>query len=143
MQETIKTNLQLTIAKLELKQLELIDKLSINNNDNDYIIHCITSPITNRIISVNGDWESVIGESEVDSVGRSIFNYAPEYEVNDIMSRQSDRLVVNQVFNNKEYEFESFFCDVITTDGTVKSVSWKSKYFPELNATVSIGRVKK
>ena len=40
-------------------------------------------------------------------------------------------------------EFDSFICDLIDRDGFVVSVDWKAKYFPDINAIVSIGRVTK
>jgi hypothetical protein len=46
--------LQLTFAKLELKQMELIDRLSMKHND--YVIRVIMSTVTDKFVAVNGDW---------------------------------------------------------------------------------------
>jgi len=131
MQKELTSNLKLTIAKLELKQLEFIDKLSVRHND--YVIRCITCPDTNKFLAVNGDWEKVTDFKEVDCVGKVWADFIPESEkVLDKIDR-----------SNKDGGFESFICDVRKKDGTCTSVDWKSKFFPEINAIVTIGRTKK
>ena len=46
----METSLQLTVAKLELKQLEMIEKLSEKHND--YIIRIIQSSVTDKFVAV-------------------------------------------------------------------------------------------
>lgn len=133
MQKELTSSLKMTIAKLELKQLEFIDKLS--KRKNDYVIRCITCPETNKLLAVNGDWEIVTNHLEGDCVGKSMYDFIPEYELQRA-KRQSITLKHTK-------EFDSFVCDIMDKDGCAVSVNWKSKYFPELDATVSIGRVKK
>lgn len=134
MQKEVISSVNLTIAKLELKQLELIDKLSRKKTD-EHIIRCVTCPDTNKFIAVNGDWEKVIGINEYDCIGKSIFDFMPDYE--------KDRAEVQARNLLDSTEFDSFVCDLIDDNGACVSVDWKAKYFPKINATVSIGRVKK
>lgn len=134
MQKEVISNVNLTIAKLELKQLEVIDKLSRKRTD-EHIIRCVTCPDTNKFIAVNGDWEKVIGINEYDCIGKSIFDFMPEYEKERAHTQANKLMDIN--------EFDSFVCDLIDDKGSSVSVDWKSKYFPKINATVSIGRVKK
>ena len=68
------TALQLTIAKLELKQLEMVDRLSEKHND--YVIRFIESSITDKFVAVNGDWELVTGFSEQHCTGLGWVNAA-------------------------------------------------------------------
>ena len=133
MQKELKSSINLTIAKLELKQLEFIDKLS--RKKNDFVIRSVTCPETNEFIAVNGDWERVIGINEFDCIGKSIFDFMPDYEVD--RARKEARLLLETT------EFDSFVCDLLDNDGNAVSVDWKAKYFPQINATVSIGRVSK
>ncbi len=133
MQKELTSSLKMTIAKLELKQLEFIDKLS--KRKNDYIIRCITCPETNKLLAVNGDWEIVTNHLEDECLGKSLYEFMPEYEL-ERAKRQSITL-------KQTKEFDSFICDIIDNNGYVVSVNWTSKFFPELDATVSIGRVKK
>lgn len=134
MQKELISNVNLTIAKLELKQLEVIDKLSRKSNGED-IIRCVTCPTTNKFIAVNGDWEKVIGINEYDCIGKSIFDFMPEYEL-DRAAQQTEKLKESE-------EFDSFECDLLDGKGCAVKVDWKAKYFPQINATVSIGRVKR
>jgi len=131
MQEEITTSLKLTIAKLELKQLEFVDKLSVRNND--YVIRCITCPDTNKFLAVNGDWEKVTHFKEQDCVGKKWTDFIPNSEK---ALEEIDR-------TSGDGGFESFVCDVIKKDGSCASVDWKSKFFPEINAIVTIGRTKR
>jgi len=128
------SKLQLTIAKLELKQLEVIDKLSKKNN-NEYVIRCITCPDTNKFISVNGDWGKVIGFNESECIGKSIFEFIAPYEL--------DRAKLEAIKMKHGEQFDSFICDMIGKNGLPVSVDWRAKYFPNINAIVSIGRVKR
>lgn len=131
MQKEITSNLKMTIAKLELKQLEFIDKLSLIHND--YVIRCITCPDTNEFLAVNGDWEKVTNFKEKDCVGKKWGDFISAPIVKTINS--------TDIADN--CEFDSFVCDVTKKDGTSTSVNWKSKFFPEINAVVAIGRAKK
>lgn len=133
MQKELTSNLKMTIAKLELKQLEFIDKLS--SRKNHYVIRCITCPDTNEFLAINGDWERVTNHSEEDCLGKTVYDFMPEYELKRA-KHQSNNLKHNR-------EFDSFVCDIVNKDGDYISVDWKSKYFPEINATISIGRVEK
>ena len=133
MEKELTSNLKLTIAKLELKQLECIDKLS--QRDNDYIIRCITCPDTNELLAVNGDWEAVTNHKESDCVGKPVADFIPDYEFKRYKSKTGDLMNL--------LGFDSFVCDIMNKDGYPVSVNWKEKYFPDINATVSIGRVKK
>ena len=128
MQKEITSNLTLTIAKLELKQLEVIDKLSEKYNDN--VIRCITNPDTLELIAVNGDWEKVTGFKDKACIGMCFNDFIPE---NQYAPRNT----------TIEEDFVSYNCDMITKSGVPVNVNWKTKHFPELNAAVSIGRVKK
>jgi PAS domain-containing protein len=133
MQKELTSNLKMTIAKLELKQLEFINKLSLRNDD--YIIRCITCPETSELLALNGDWERVTNHSENECIGKTIYEFMPDYEL------RRAKVQSNKLKNKKE--FDSFVCDILDKDGCAISVDWKSKYFPNINATVSIGRVKK
>lgn len=129
MQKEITSNLTLTIAKLELKQLEVIDKLSEKHNDN--VIRCITNPDTLELIAVNGDWERVTGFKDKACVGMCFTDFIPEDQSH----------VTNTSID--ENDFLSYNSNMITKSGVPVNVNWKTKHFPELNAAVSIGRVKK
>lgn len=131
MQKEITSSLKMIIAKLELKQLEFIDKLSLIHND--YVIRCITCPDTNEFLAVNGDWERVTDFKEKDCVGKKWGDFISKPPMN----------IVNSDDDKNTDDFDSFVCDVVKKDGTRSSVNWKSKFFPEINAVVSIGRAKK
>ena len=126
MQKGITTNLTLAIANLELKQLEVIDKLSERHDD--YVIRCITCPDTSKVLAVNGDWEKVTGFNERSCIG---------LDINDFVSRRQLAPPI------PDGEFENYSCDMITKDGSLVNVNWKTKHFPDIDASVSIGRVKK
>jgi PAS domain-containing protein len=130
MQKEITNNLQYIIAKLELKQLEFIDKLS--KRSDDYVIRCITSPIDNRFIAVNGDWETVTGFDD---------DLCVDMEWSDFIKGENVDMMSTSLFNDSE--FVSFVCDIVTKCGDSISVDWKSKYFPEIDGIISIGRLKK
>ena len=129
----MKSNLELTIAKLELKQLEVIDKIS--KSSNDYIIRCITCPETNEFLAVNGDWKKVVGWEESDCIGKTIFDFMAPYEL--------DRAKLESIKLKTSSTFDSFICDIMNKNGDPVRVDWKAKFHPEINATVSIGRVKR
>ena len=75
--------LQLTVAKLELKQLELVEKLSERHND--YVIRLIQSSITDKFIAVNGDWELLTGIMESNCIGKGWENIIPKNEVQSVI----------------------------------------------------------
>ncbi len=124
--------LQLTVAKLELKQLELIDKLSKKHND--YVIRVIMSTITDKFVAVNGDWELVTGLKESYCMNKSWQDIAPKNEINGIINN------IDLIKKNKS-DFETFKSNIIKKDNSLLSVNWKGKYFPEINGLVLIGRV--
>jgi len=132
MQKEIKSNLTLTIAKLELKQLEFIDKLSTKHDD--YIIRCVTSPDTYKFLALNGDWEKVTNFTEEECVGKSW---------NEFVKEPTDIIKTSEEAFDKDGGFDTYICDVKKQDGSYISVSWKAKLFTNINAIVSIGRVKK
>jgi len=134
MQKEITNNLQLTIAKLELKQLEFIDKVSKKHND--YVIRCITDPIKKTFIAVNGDWKKVTGYGEDFCVGKEWSEFIPDEHAEVVISEASSIL-------DEEGGFDSFVCDIVSVTGELISVDWKAKFYPEINSVVSIGRVKK
>ena len=78
--------LQLTIAKLELKQLEMIDKLSEKHND--YVIRLIQSSVTDKFVAVNGDWELVTGYKESYCLNKGWEDILPVSYLNDIILYQ-------------------------------------------------------
>jgi PAS domain S-box-containing protein len=124
--------LQLTIAKLELKQLEMVDRLSEKHND--YVIRFIESSITDKFVAANGDWELVTGFSEQHCIGLGWENIIPKYDLNKVLN-SVDRIKKN------DNEFDSFTSELIKKDGKILKVIWKGKYFPEINGLVFIGRV--
>lgn len=126
------TQLQLTVAKLELKQLELIDKLSEKHND--YVIRIIQSSITDKFVAVNGDWELITGFKECDFINLGWENL----------------IITNQYSVFKEIElikktkdFHSFDTTIQISNNKTILVNWKGKYFPEINGLVFIGRVER
>lgn len=125
MQEEV-TSLKMTIAQLELKQLEVIDKLSEKHDD--YVIRCITCPETSKVLAVNGDWERVTGFKESSCVG---------IDINKFITRRQLSTPI------PDGEFENYNCDIIIKDGSSVTVHWKTKHFSNIDATVSIGRVRK
>lgn len=129
----METSLQLTVAKLELKQLEMIEKLSEKHND--YVIRIIQSSITDKFAAVNGDWELVTGLKELDCVGKGWENIIPIPEVPKVFKHISDI--------KKHDNFDCFTTNLMIRDKKVVSVNWKGKYFPEINGLVFIGRVKR
>lgn len=129
----MKSSLELTIAKLELKQLEVIDKIS--KSSNDYIIRCITCPNSNEFLAVNGDWKKVVGWEEEECVGKTIFDFIAPYEV--------ERAKLEGLKLKTLSTFDSFICDMMNKDGDTISVDWKARFYPDINSIVSIGRVKK
>jgi hypothetical protein len=124
--------LQLTVAKLELKQLELVEKLSERHND--YVIRLIQSSITDKFIAVNGDWELLTGIMETNCIGKGWENIIPKNEVQSVIKH------INTIKKDTQY-FDGFSSTLYKRDGDLISVSWKGKYFPEINGLVFIGRV--
>ena len=126
--------LKMIISKLKLKELEVVDRLS--NRHNDYVIRCITDPTTFKFIAVNGDWSNVTGYSEKECIGKSWVDFIPEKDKNKII-QESQTLVKN------DEGYDEFTCDIIGLNNKPISVRWKARFYPELNATVSIGKVSK
>ena len=126
--------LQLTFAKLELKQMELIDRLSKKHNDN--VIRVIMSSITDKFVAVNGDWETVTGFKESYCIDKSWEDITSGNEIKNV-SGYIDSLKTNQnTFQNCKF-------NIIKKDGKFLPVSWTGKYFSEINGIVLIGRVSK
>lgn len=126
------TQLQLTVAKLELKQLELVEKLSEKHND--YVIRLIQSSTTDKFIAVNGDWEMLTGILESNCVGNDWCDIVPKNEISTVNKH------VDLIKKGGEY-FDGFKSTLYKKDGGLISVNWKGKYFPEINGLVFIGRV--
>jgi PAS domain S-box-containing protein len=126
------TPLQLTIAKLELKQLELVDRLSEKHND--YVIRFIESSITDKFVAVNGDWELVTGFSEEYCTGFGWEDIVPAKDLNSILKH------VDEIKRGNE-NFDTFKSELIKKDGKLVQVVWRGKYFPEINGLIFIGRV--
>lgn len=124
--------LELTIAKLELKQLEVIDKLSEKHDD--YVIRCVIDPITSKFLEINGDWEKVTGFSERSSLGKPWTDFI--VGENDLIIENTKHLIYS------DSKFSKYECNIATRFGSVL-VKWKTMYHPEINSIVSIGRVKK
>lgn len=125
--------LQLTIAKLELKQLEMIDKLSEKHND--YVIRLIQSSVTDKFVAVNGDWELVTGYKESYCLNKGWEDILPVSYLND-MTNHID--LIKKIDN-----FDGFKSNIISKSGGLINVYWKCKYFPEINGLIFIGRVKR
>jgi len=126
------TALQLTIAKLELKQLEMVDRLSEKHND--YVIRLIESSITDKFVAVNGDWELVTGFNESYCTELGWEKIVPKKDLNSVLKNVED------IKKGKE-NFNTFKSDLIKKDGKLVNVIWKGKYFPEINGLIFIGRV--
>lgn len=126
------SQLQLTVAKLELKQLELVEKLSERHND--YVIRLIQSTTDDKFIAVNGDWELLTGIMESNCIGKGWCDIVPRSELKSVINHVDDMKL------GGEY-FDGFKSTLYKKDGGLISVSWKGKYFPEINGLVFIGRV--
>jgi hypothetical protein len=127
------TPLHLTVAKLELKQLEMLDKISKKNDE--YIIRLIASTITDKFVTVNGDWDLVTGRDEKCCIDGGWENIVPKEELQKIynfvdMVRCGD---VKTELSSKLKSYNNKTIDVI----------WRGKYFPEINGIIFIGKVKK
>jgi len=125
--------LQLTIAKLELKQLEMIDKLSEKHSD--YVVRLIQSSVTDKFIMVNGDWELITGFKESYCSDKGWEDLLPQSDLKNML-KQIDLVKTN---NN----IKSFKTSLLMKSGNVITVSWKCKYFAEINGLIFIGRVKR
>lgn len=127
------TQLQLTVAKLELKQLEMIDRLSEKHND--YVIRIVQSSVTDKFVAVNGDWELITGFKESDFVNRGW---------DDLVMNRDKHNVFNQIeLIKKTKDFHTFNTAIEISNNKLIYVNWKGKYFPEINGLVFIGRVKR
>ena len=127
------TQLQLTVAKLELKQLELIDKLSEKHND--YVIRIVQSSITDKFVAVNGDWELITGFKECDFVSRGWEDL--------IVNKDKDNVFKKIELIKKTKDFQTFNTTIEISNNKLMVVNWKGKYFSEINGLVFIGRVKR
>jgi PAS domain S-box-containing protein len=136
MQQTItkKSNLTGIIAKLKLKELEIIDRLSTRHED--YVLRCIINPKTSTFSAVNGDWEKVTGYREQACINRNWLDFIPKHEKKDILAK------VKVIFGHAQ-EFTEFWCNILDVNGRILPVCWSAKYYPELNAIVSIGKIEK
>lgn len=122
------------IAKLKLKELEIVDRLS--DAHNDYVIRCITDPITHRYIAVNGSWDILTGYNSSECVGKLWKDFIPTSELSKVFCETQELIKDSNGFN-------TYKCNFIKRDGSTIYVNWKSKYYKEINAVVSIGRVPK
>jgi len=123
--------LQLTIAKLELKQLEMIDKLSEKHND--YVIRLIQSSVTDKFVAVNGDWELVTGFKESYCSGKGWEDLLPESDLKNMLKHID-------LVKSSDY-FDGFKSNLLMKGGKAINVYWKCKFFPEINGLIFIGRV--
>ena len=110
----------------------MVEKLSERHND--YVIRLIQSSITDKFIAVNGDWELLTGIMESNCIGKSWENIIPKNEVQSVIKH------INTIKKDTQY-FDGFNSTLYKRDGDLISVSWKGKYFPEINGLVFIGRV--
>jgi PAS domain S-box-containing protein len=136
MQQTItkKSNLTGIIAKLKLKELEIIDRLSTRHED--YVLRCIINPKTSTFSAVNGDWEKVTGYQEQACINRNWLDFIPKHETTEVLAK------AKVIFGNA-HEFTKLWCNILDVHGKILPVCWSAKYYPELNAIVSIGKVDK
>lgn len=125
--------LQLTIAKLELKQLEMIDRLSEKHND--YVIRLVQSTKDNNFLSVNGDWELISQYKEEDFIGKSWDSILNNNDVASVKKHVDDI--------KKMKTFYPFNCNIKVKNNRLVNVDWKGKYFPEIDSVIYIGRVKR
>ena len=128
MQKEIMSSLQLTVAKLELKQLEVVDKLS-TKTDTEYVVRCIIDPLTTKIMDVNGDWEIVTGYNEGSCVGENWLNFIEK-------ERGEVEHFIEMALSSVN-EFVEYKTKLLTVDGMV-DVRWKARYFPDIDAMISI-----
>jgi hypothetical protein len=128
------TKLNSIIARLKLKELEMVDRISVSHNQ--YVIRCITNPDTYEFIAVNGDWNKVTGHPEKECLGMTWLDFIPKDEV-DVVKREAQSLF------EKNKSFENLCCNILGINGEKIPVCWKAKYYPEINAVVSIGKVAK
>lgn len=124
--------LQLTFAKLELKQMELIDRLSMKHND--YVIRVIMSTVTDKFVAVNGDWELVTGFKESYCIDKTWEDIALKSQIKNVLGYMD-------YLKKSQNTFQKTKFDIIKKDGKILSVDWTGKYFPEINGMVLIGRV--
>jgi len=124
--------LQLTFAKLELKQMELIDRLSMKHND--YVIRVIMSTVTDKFVAVNGDWELVTGFKESYCIDKTWEDIAPKNQIKNVLGYMD-------YLKKSQNTFQKTKFDIIKKDGKILSVDWTGKYFQEINGMVLIGRV--
>jgi len=100
----------------------LQDVIKTNDNKNQEVIETIIKHIDDRIEMIssrcNKGWEHIVPKNELTSVIKHIDN----------------------IKKGGQY-FDGFKSTLYKKDGNLISVSWKGKYFPEINGLVFIGRV--
>ena len=128
------SQLHLAVAKLELKQLEVIDKLSKKHND--YVIRIIASSKDDKFVALNGDWELLTGNEEDCCKEGGWSKIIPERDLSNVLKH------IDLIKSGTD-DFDSFESDVYRKDGKTIHVKWKGKFFPEIDGLVFIGRVKK
>jgi len=129
-------DLKTIIAKLRLKELEVIEKISTPGDD--LIIRAITDPQTQSFIAVNGDWEKVSGYTSAECIGENWLSFTCPSEREVMTNRRS-----NEINTDSDESFDEFEFNLISKDGQKIFSKWKSKYYKDINATVSIGRINK
>jgi|GEM_PF-5257300 len=125
-------NLRKTLAKLRLKELEMIDRLS-DGNGKFYVIRCEIDPNTLQFKAVNGDWERVTGFTESQCVGKEWPKFLQE-EDRDKALKISEKARSSNEFESSEY-------DLIKSSGEIVHVRWKSKYYATIGSILSIGKI--
>jgi len=127
-------DLELTLAKLRLKEFETIEKLSEPTNEH-YVLRAITSPNSRTFLSLNGDWERVTGHTQEYCKGKQWSEFVHEESKEDT-DKATDRA-------EKEGGFKDFICQLKGRHGERIPSIWSAKYYDTLNAIVCIGRVHK
>lgn len=126
MKSNLRNKLRDLIAKVDLKALAFVERLSEITLD-DYLLRLVLKG--NQVKYANGDWTEVTGLNDVED--EPVSKFIPDLErFNDNISRAS---------SGGETSFTS---ELKTSDGKV-SVRWKSKYVPECSSIILIGRVKR
>lgn len=127
------TPLHLTVAKLELKQLEMLDKIS--RKQDEYTIRLIASTITDKFVTVNGDWFKITGRDEDCCIDGSWDSIVPNNEIPKVIK------FVDEIKSGKQTN--NFKCKIKGKGNSLIDVNWKGKYFPEINGIIFIGTIKK
>lgn len=131
------TTLEQTLAKLKLKELELVHKVSSEEMRNGSVVRCILNSSTQSFVAVNGDWENVFGYSEIETLGKSWEELlCPKCDTNKSLTQIIDSS------NEDENGFDEYILNHVNKYGQLVSVQWKTKLFTDISALVSIGTVK-